>query len=576
MNRSLHSFSFLFLFLFSFSSSAQDSIQIYIDQGDTYFGTGDYPQAERSLKNALRLTGENGHEKLPVIYNSLANVCSYTGRIEEALQYYFQALSAVGEAPEVAHKRAKVLNNIASLYSEQGDFPQALKYLDQVDGLASKGNDTLVRADNYNSYGFIYEQMDSIPKAMDYYSRAAQLYEQLNLDDRKAIVYNNLGVLNKNVENFDQALVCYNLSLEAAQRINDEFLVAANLNNIGNVFAKQLRFEEAIVQTKKALDLSIKLGNPNLRESVLESLAEQYSGKGDYKNALNYYTQYKNLHDSIISDERVNALAEMDKKYESEKNKLTIEKLEVEQARVNLYNGILVLALILIVIVVFFGYRWYRWKQQQREWNLVQETEKSERERIAQDLHDELGSGISRIRWVTGSIQKETGVDRSKLEPIEEVADQLSLGMRSLIWLLHVEHTGMKDLKSRIRELANRFADDCEWSIDWKENGQSNLVLDQTAFRDVYLMLKEVLHNAAKYGKTQKVSIHWDVDSEGMYVRVFDHGVGFDSATMKEGRGMGNLRHRAANHKGLVEVQTAIGKGTTTTIYFPWNTIKKK
>jgi signal transduction histidine kinase len=528
------------------------------------------------LQKALRLSGEQGHEKLPVIYNSLANVCSYTGRIEEALAYYLKALSAIGEGKEVAPKRAKVLNNIASLYSEQGDFPQALKYLDQVDVIATQINDSLVRADNFNSYGFVYEQMDSIRRAMAYYERAAELYTALKLDDRISIVYNNLGVLNKNVENYDQALVYYNFSLLSAERIGDNFLVAANLNNIGNVLAKQQKFDEAIAQTQKALTMSIELGNPNLRESVLESLAEQYSGKGDYQNALEYYTKYKNLHDSIISDERVNALAEMDKKYESEKNKLTIEKLEVEQERVNLYNGILILALIMVVIVVFFGYRWYRWKQQQREWTLVQETEKSERERIAQDLHDELGSGISRIRWVTGSIQKETGIERAKLEPIEEVADQLSLGMRSLIWLLHVEQTGMKDLQSRIRELANRFADDCDWRIDWKEKGQSNLTLDQTAFRDVYLMLKEILHNAAKYGQTQMVSIGWEIDADGFYVQVFDHGVGFEPSTIKEGRGMGNLRHRAASHEGKVEINTAMGQGTTTTIYFPWKNIKKK
>ena len=570
------------LSLIGLESRAQDSIQIYIDQGDQFFEVGDYGQAEKVLLRSLFLSEKSGGQKKEVVYNSLANVYSYTGKIEKALEHYFLALKSIGDAPETLNKRLKVLNNIATLYSEQQDFPQALKYLGQVREASEKLKDSLTMGDCYNAYGLIYEQQDSIALAEKFYLDAARIYDALDNTGRRSIVYNNLGVICKNLGKLDDAINYYGISLRAAQSEDDQFLIAANYNNLGNLYAKQGLFQKAIEHSEMALSISSKIGNPSLRESCLSSLAEHFSAKGDYKNAYEYYLKYTALHDSILTDERVNALAEMDTRYEVEKKELTIGKLEAENQLTNqinernrLYLILMAMFIALIVIAVFFGYRWYRFKQRQREWELVAQTEKSERGRIAQDLHDELGSGISRIRWVTNTVQKETGVPLHKLEPIEAVADQLSLGMRSLIWLLNTESTTLNDLKAKTREMLHQFADDCDWSVGWNDEADGEYQLKQSAFRDIYLLFKEMLHNAAKYSKSPRVEVAISLKEGVLKGSVKDAGIGFDMDEIRRGRGLGNMESRVLANQGRIDFISKPGNGTTIVFELPLNSILK-
>jgi signal transduction histidine kinase/Tfp pilus assembly protein PilF len=589
-DRSFGSSFFLFILLIQIfacsliglESSAQDSIQIYIDQGDQFFEVGNYADAEKILLKSLAWSEKKGGDKKEVVLNSLANVYSYTGKIETALEYYFLALKAIGDEPEKLNKRLKVLNNIATLYSEQQDFPQALKYLGQVKQASETLKDSLTMGDCYNAYGLIYEQQDSMVLAEKFYLDAARIYDALKNTGRRSIVYNNLGVICKNLGKLDEAIDYYTISLNAAQSENDQFLIAANYNNLGNLYAKQGFFAKAIEQSEMALKISRDIGNPSLRESCLSSLAEHYSAKGDYKKAYDYYLKYTALHDSILTDDRVNALAEMDTRYEVEKKELTIGKLEAENQLTNeinernrLYLILMAMAIALIVIAVFVGYRWYRFKQRQREWELVAQTEKSERGRIAQDLHDELGSGISRIRWVTSAVQKDTGVPIYKLEPIEAVADQLSLGMRSLIWLLNIDNTTLNDLKAKTREMLNQFADDCDWSAGWNDEAHGDYNLKQSAFRDIYLLYKEMLHNAAKYSKAPRVEVSVSISNDILKGSVKDNGIGFDMDEIRRGRGLGNMESRVLANEGKIEFNSVSGKGTEVIFEMPLSSILK-
>ncbi|MCA1637871.1 MAG: ATP-binding protein, partial [Acidobacteria bacterium] len=87
--------------------------------------------------------------------------------------------------------------------------------------------------------------------------------------------------------------------------------------------------------------------------------------------------------------------------------------------------------------------------------------------------------------------------------------------------------------------------------------------------RDLYLIFKEAIANAAKYSNCGKVEIDFDVEGGKVILRISDDGRGFDVSQKREGNGLENMKRRAAMNRGRFAVESKIGGGTTVEIEFP-------
>ena len=193
------------------------------------------------------------------------------------------------------------------------------------------------------------------------------------------------------------------------------------------------------------------------------------------------------------------------------------------------------------------------------------------RERLARDLHDELGSNLGSIALISSlATQGDAAQMRADLAEIEIVARESAASMRDMVNLLGRRRNlpggdwlvALKALAERVlRELESELALPSAPLI-WEPNVETR--------RELYLFCKEGLYNAVRHGNPSKVrlALH-PTSSGGLRVEIEDNGKGFDAKDVSEGHGLGNLRERANIMRADIEIDSLPGRGTTITLNIP-------
>jgi signal transduction histidine kinase len=194
------------------------------------------------------------------------------------------------------------------------------------------------------------------------------------------------------------------------------------------------------------------------------------------------------------------------------------------------------------------------------------------RERLARDLHDELGSNLGSIALIS-SFAKDGANDaqemRHDLAEIEEVARESADSMRDMVDLLGGGHGGASsDWLGVMERLATRLLRGVE--LDCRlPDGPLVLEPDLETRREVYLFCKEVLYNIAQHAGAESVRFHMASRPGGLRVELADDGCGFDPEASHDGHGLGNLRERAAGLHATLELVSIPGEGTVVTLEVP-------
>jgi signal transduction histidine kinase len=219
-------------------------------------------------------------------------------------------------------------------------------------------------------------------------------------------------------------------------------------------------------------------------------------------------------------------------------------------------------ALALVLGVATFSWRGRRKRMLERE---------RFRERLARDLHDEIGSNLGSIALISSLAGSENHEQmRVDLAEIEQVARESADSMRDMVSLIGARRGGPgNDWLEVLRDLASRslrgIETDCSLPaapLLWQPNLETR--------REIYLFCKEVLHNAIRHGRPGRVRFILQPCANGsLQIEISDNGVGFDTQQAPDGHGLGNLRERAAAMRAEMTLHSSPGAGTTVTLNIP-------
>jgi signal transduction histidine kinase len=204
--------------------------------------------------------------------------------------------------------------------------------------------------------------------------------------------------------------------------------------------------------------------------------------------------------------------------------------------------------------------------------NAVIQTRLEERNRIAHDMHDDLGSGLTKIAILsevakTQLLQPEKA--RAQLENIAVSSRELVDSLQDIIWILNSKNDTLESLASYIREYALKFLEptDIDVSFIYPEN-IADIKLTEEQRRNVFLVIKETLNNTAKYAQCRKVTISLEHAQSNIQFTVTDDGKGFDiSNTRSFGNGLQNMKERMLQVNGSCSIFSEPGKGTVSTLF---------
>lgn len=556
-----------------------------IIKSEALYRKGEYEKAIQILSARLLVAEQKKEIRLKMdLYNNIGKAYSQLGKPIEALKNY-QTAAAIADELNEKTSLGKIEKNIGALYEEQKNFEQALVYYKRAETIAKESNDEALLADVYNNTGIVYEQQLKYSLALESYQKALNRYQKLKKTDRIALTLNNIGIVYKFLGNYPKAISFYTQSLKYSKELGDNFFVAANLNNIGNVYAMMKDYPKAISYNTKSLKLAQSISATNIIVEALESLAEDYAGTGDFKKAYEWNQQFIKVNRDYINLESSKKLAELQTLYQTEKQNRQIDnlkqneqisllKLKAQKFLIQKRNYQISLLMIILTFSLALGYFLYLVKQnKQRKTHIkaIKEVESKERSRIAQDMHDDIGSGLSKITLMAASATKrlhEHGLESTEISNIAQVSKDLVENMRDLIWVLNPENATLDNLVARIREYCSDYLEACSVITEMDIQDEiPGLQISQQVQRNIFLTVKEALHNCIKHADCDAIAINLTYINQELTIIIADKGKGFDANQLKfKGNGLRNMQNRIEAIGGKFESHSQINMGTTITI----------
>jgi ligand-binding sensor domain-containing protein/signal transduction histidine kinase len=201
----------------------------------------------------------------------------------------------------------------------------------------------------------------------------------------------------------------------------------------------------------------------------------------------------------------------------------------------------------------------------------VQEARLDEREKFrkeaARDFHDEAGNKITRINLLVELASSRAGDDYSLKGYFEKIAQntaQLSSGMRDFNWSLDPEKDSLKDLCMRISEFGESMYEGADQSFSSKIeiNNPGLIALGMALRRDLLMIFKEAINNAAKHADSPKAEFRVYSAGKDLVMELKDFGKGIEDEPSSAGYGLKNMKSRAEAHGGRVDISANKVDGT--------------
>jgi signal transduction histidine kinase len=221
------------------------------------------------------------------------------------------------------------------------------------------------------------------------------------------------------------------------------------------------------------------------------------------------------------------------------------------------------------------------------------------RSRIATDLHDDIGAGLTHIGLLSQvtlhkkDVQKfyannkkhmlqQNGIDLetavgaihelgSSMERVGGVARELSAGMSDVVWSINPQHDSVDALQRRLSVFAHEICRAQNIALQFEISPQlAGMKLNPEIRRNLLLIAKEALHNAVKYSGSASVAVKFEINGKHLVVEIVDGGKGFDLASAKNGNGLNNIRSRAEKLHGSCEIVSAPGQGARVRVMVPY------
>ncbi|WP_083629501.1 tetratricopeptide repeat-containing sensor histidine kinase [Tenacibaculum agarivorans] len=549
-----------------------------------------------SLKNFETINKEKLVAKLS---NNLGSLYKDLGDTENAMLYYTKSLN-IREQLNDKKGIAFCFLNIGVFHNTVNNYELAIKNLKKSESLFKLLNNNFNLSKVYNNLGVSFTNIDKFEEALEYYQKSLSLKEEIGLKKEKYLILNNIGIVHEKKRDYNTALNYYKQSLNIQNVNNTE-----TLNNLANVYRKKKELNKALHYYKLALKSSEDNSLNILKLEILKNIASLYSQQQNFKLATRYNEQYIQLQNDLEKAYK-NAI-QIKINYEEEKNKniilekndiinkTTIEKISEENKRKTILLYSSVIGIIFLLIVFFLVSKNYKQKQKivlaekdkkiqiQTIEDLLKKQElksindmllaqEQERKRIAQDLHDRLGSMLSMVKLHFKSVEENVeALVKNNIRQYKTANNLLDEACEEVRKIAHNMSSGVLakfGLIPALKELTNSLNESDNIDIEFIDYGIDNR-LENNLEINLYRIIQELFSNVLKHSQASEISLQLIKNKKRLSIIFEDNGIGFDPNSKVEGIGLKNIKSRIIKFNGQLEIDSGKGNGTTFTIYIP-------
>lgn len=532
------------------------------------------------------------------------------GKPKEALPFMIRSLDLTKDSTN----RAGMMLNIGNSYSDMGDLQQAASYHLRSLALFERVGNKKGQSFAYNSLGADYIKMQQWEKAGVYYEKSMKIKEELK--DKRGIINTIGGIGNVKMElgDYPGALVVFEKELSIANEMQTPIDIGHAYHHLAQVYdrmkdherskslyiraltyAKQVKDEpwiawvESNIQKLERDQLSTKSVEAGLLKTVhqfeesgdkigvansLDNLATFYSDHKEYQKAYDNLRRSQILNDSARGQSVDEQLRNLEEKYANEKRDREMAMLRKDQElrtadleRKHAVQAGVIIALISVLIIGLLLVNRYQVISESKRRAEIETV----RNAIARDLHDDIGSTLSSINILSQlAVREGDNVAAKHFNKIAEQSGRMMESMSDIVWSISPGNDSLDHVVSKMKEFAAEILE--PKNITYRFTGEESLkntTLSLDKRKNLFLIFKEAVNNAAKYSGATDLDISFTRQGNTLSLSVSDNGGGFEPGTVKSGNGLKNMKERARALSARFDFVTRVKEGTRVALELP-------
>ena len=575
--------------LYNLSFSAKDTINL----GMAYRTRANYYYKKQNLDSSFYY-----YLKAEKIYNKLkdkpnyANILMNKGIIQYSIGDYLGAELSLNKAhsifkeTEIYSKIYGSLDQLGLVATELKEYEKGIFYfnkaLEALEDLPELEDRVYYKTVCNNNIGYLYLKSEEYEKGAYYFEEA--LKNKLIINDDK-LLYSNL------IDNLAYCKLHFNNSKDLSKLFFEALEIRKRLKNITAIVGSYIHLSEYFYKQRDS-DEAIKYALLALKEAKESKvplnivLALKQSSLVDKTKSFKYTEEYIRKNDSLQVAERNSR--DRFARIQFETDEIIQEKDQLEDKNRNLLY-------IFFGSVGLFGFLYYIrtqrsksreliYKQAQQRANeeifnlmmsqqaIIDESRTKEKQKLARDLHDGVLGRMFGIRLSLDSVNRKN--DEVSLLKRLQVVNELKIIEQDIREISH-------DLNREKQVLINNFVSIVNNLIEEqkeKHEAKVSFFLDTSIHWDkiasavkinLYRILQESLQNINKYAIANNINIGFVKNEDTVIFKISDDGIGFDANKKTKGIGTQNMVSRTKECKGIIDIHSQVGEGTTITITIP-------
>ncbi len=196
------------------------------------------------------------------------------------------------------------------------------------------------------------------------------------------------------------------------------------------------------------------------------------------------------------------------------------------------------------------------------------------RERIAGDLHDEVGSNLGSVQMLA-DLASGRGGPGEELKRIQRIAAETVSAVRDIVWMLRPEGEHRIGTVEHLRETSSIMLENLDWKFSANEDAWNTEMPDEDT-RHLFLFFREALHNIIRHSRAAKVEIRVEASPRRFGLSVSDDGCGISPERLAKASTLHALRQRAEALGADFSVKSEPNTGVRLSLNIPLPRKKRK
>lgn len=557
------------------SNENPDNRKIKINYNQTaglfYKNQGQYSRSLPFMLDNLNLLKAENESRAGQLLN-LGNTYNNMGDFANAVHYHLQGLDLFEKINNI-RGQSFCLQSLGNDFLGLKQFEQAKNYFERSVKLKEELGDRRGLINTWSGLGDVYKEQNQFRLAENYYLKSLRSLREMNLILGESKTQNQLGLLYKKMGDIPRAHATLSAGLALAKKGGDSTLSAAINSNLVDLVLLEKKEYEIENTLFNNLNTFINSGDRINEALSYYRLSEYYQSNNQFEKAYNNLKKYEQLKDSVEGKEVLIQIKDLEQKYETEKREKEIillkkdqelQALALSRERTNVILFAFALFSVLIISVLLVN----RYRLKNRA-NRMMEMERM-RNTIARDLHDDIGSTLSSINIMSQLAMNENGNTNQQLKKIATHSAQMMENMSDIVWSINPKNDLAEQMVFKMKEFVAEILEPTGIDYSFHVEGSVDMLkLDSEKRKNLFLIFKEAINNAAKYSEGTNVTINLLLQKNHLHLEVIDNGKGFNIEEGKRGNGLSNMKDRAAAIAGALQHNSELGKGTRILLTVP-------